>query len=94
MRRQIVRINELYRLPAEKDDEGKITKPAREGILPFGCSYVYENLILHSDTDPYVPGTKVHRLKLLRLSATAAAAFSDEVDALIEGLRAHRDSAA
>jgi hypothetical protein len=80
--RKMTRINQLYR-----------TKK-REGVLPFGRSYVYANIIHHSDDDPYVPGTKVRRLKLLKLSATAKAVFNDEIDALVEGLRQHRDQLA
>jgi hypothetical protein len=89
--RKITRIHQLYCVPEKKDENGRITKPAREGLLPFGRSYTYANLIHHSDDDPYVPGTKVRRLKLLHLSATAKAVFDDEVDELVEGLRQHRD---
>jgi hypothetical protein len=78
--RKLTRLNQLYR-----------TKK-REGALPFGRSYIYENILFRSESDPYVPGTKVPRLKPLHLSATAAAVFDDELESLIEALRAHRDA--
>ena len=94
--RRITRVNQLYSVPETKtkNRKGEVkVKPARVGRLPFARSYTYANLILHDENDPFIPGTKVRRLKLLRLSATAAAVFDDEVDALLEGLRAHRDAA-
>jgi hypothetical protein len=61
--------------------------------LGVGKSYFYDSLVHHSDADPYVPGTPgVLRLKLLHLAPNAVAAFDDEVDALVEGLRAWRDA--
>jgi hypothetical protein len=90
--RKMTRVNQLYCIPERKGKDGKI-KPARQGILPFGKSYVYENILHRSDDNPYVPGTRVRRLKLLDLSPTAKAVFNDEIEALVEGLRQHRDAA-
>jgi hypothetical protein len=66
-------------------------RPGCPGLLGISRSTFYENFILHSADDPLIPGTNVPRLRLLHLSATATAAFNDEVDALIEGLRRFRD---
>ena len=38
-----------------------------------------------------MPGTRIKRLKLVHIGPRAVAAFEDEVDDLVEGLRQHRD---
>jgi hypothetical protein len=63
----------------------------RPGRLGIGRSTFYDNFVQHSADDPFIPGTDVPRLKLLRLSANATACFDDEVDGVIEGLKRWRD---
>src|SRR5262245_17956158 len=70
---------------------GKPVFERRVGRLGIGKTNFFLNFVHHSDDDPNVPGTDVPRLKLLRLAVNAAAAFDDEIDALIEGLRRFRD---
>jgi hypothetical protein len=77
---RIVRPTELYR-----------TKES-EGVLGIGHSKFAEHYILRDESDPFVPGTKVRRLRPMKLGERAIGFFEDEVAALIEGLRAHRDT--
>jgi len=67
------------------------SRPDRPGRLPVAKSAFYENFVWHTDADPFVPGPDVPRLKLLHLASNATAAFDDEIDALVEGLRRWRD---
>ncbi len=60
------------------------------GSTKFWADYVYNNDV---GGEQFIPGTNVPRLKLAKLGERAVAAFDDEVDALIEGLRAERDAA-
>ena len=80
-RRSLTRTNLLY------------NKKGRPGRLAIGRSCFYANFVLRDENDPFIPGTDVPRLKLLPLSANATAAFDDEIDAVIEGLRCWRDKA-
>lgn len=59
--------------------------------LGLGRTTVNENYFFHEGSDPYVPGTKIKRLRLVRLGLRAIAAPEDEVDDLVEALRQHRD---
>jgi len=67
----------------------------RAGLLGVGHSKFAEDFVLRDERDPFVPGTegKVRRLKPMKLGERAVGFFEDEVHALIEGLRAHRDAA-
>jgi hypothetical protein len=58
-----------------------------------GKSFFYENYVLREGGDVFIPGTKLFRLRLVNLGKRAVAAFEDEADELIEGLRAQRDAA-
>ena len=78
---RIVRPTELYR-----------TKKS-EGVLGIGHSKFAEHYILRDENDPFVPGTKVRRLRPMKLGERAVGFFEDEVAALVEGLRAHRNAA-
>jgi hypothetical protein len=63
------------------------------GKLPVGKTFFYSNLVQHEGGDEFVPGTKVRRLRLVKLGKRAVAAFEEEVDELIAGLSAERDTA-
>jgi hypothetical protein len=79
----ITRINFLY-----NNTKGR---PGRFGI---SRSTFFDNFVLHSEDDPYIPRTNVRRLRLLHLAPNACAAFNDEIDALEEGLKRWRDKVA
>jgi hypothetical protein len=77
----------------------RILRPAQlhrtkkgEGLLGIGHSKFCEDYILHDENKPFIPGTKIRRLKPMKLGDRAVGFFEDEVLALIEGLRKHRDS--
>jgi hypothetical protein len=67
-------------------------RKGRPGRLAIGRSCFYANFVLRDENDPFIPGTDVPRLRLLQLAANATAAFDDEIDAVIEGLRKWRDA--
>jgi hypothetical protein len=60
------------------------------GRLGVGKTKFHEDFI-DTGGDPYVPGTKVRRLKPVRIGLRAMAFIDDEIDELIEGLRRERD---
>jgi hypothetical protein len=64
----------------------------RKGRLGVSKTTFFERFVLHDVSDPYLPGTTVRRLRLLRLAPKATAVFDREVDELIEGLRKWRDA--
>jgi hypothetical protein len=66
-------------------------RKGRPGLLGISRSTFHDNFVLHSESDPYIPRTDVRRLRLLHLAPNAAAAFDDEVAAVIEGLKRWRD---
>jgi len=78
--RSLTRTNLLY------------NKKGRPGRLAIGRSCFYANFVLRDENDPFIPGTDVPRLRLLQLAANATAAFDNEIDAVIEGLRKWRDA--
>lgn len=63
------------------------------GKLGVGKTFFYSNLVQHEGGDEFVPGTKVRRLRLVKLGRRAVAAFEHEVDELIAALGAERDAA-
>ena len=79
----ITRATLLYNTPARPEQparDGKPAcpaKPARTGRLGVSRSTFYDNFVLHSEDDPFIPGTDVRRLRLLHLSANATAACSE-----------------
>jgi len=77
----------------------KILRPAQlvrtkdgDGLLGIGHTKFAEDYVLRDAKKPFIPGTKVHRLRPMKIGERAVGFFEDEVLALIEGLRAHRDS--
>jgi hypothetical protein len=66
----------------------------RGGRLGIGRSKFYQDYVYDPKIggEQFIPGTTVPRLKLVNLGERAHAAFDDEIDALIEALRAERDA--
>jgi hypothetical protein len=64
----------------------------RNGRLGVGKTKFHEDFI-DNGGDPYIPGTRVRRLKPVRIGLRAMAFVDDEIDQLVEGLRAERDKA-
>jgi hypothetical protein len=62
--------------------------------LGVGKTKFDEDYRYHDDSDPFLPGTEIPRLKLAHIGKRAVAGFEDEVDALVEALRQHRDQQA
>ena len=61
------------------------------GRLGVSRTYFFDSIVYRPGGDKFIPGTKVPRLRLAKIGERAVAAFDDEVDALIEALRAERD---
>jgi hypothetical protein len=62
-----------------------------EGKLGIGKTVFWQDFVQHEGGEEFIPGTKVRRLRLTKLSKRAVGAFEDEADQLIEELRAERD---
>jgi hypothetical protein len=62
------------------------------GMLGVGKSKYFDDIVFHDESDPYIPGTNIPRLRLASLGKLTKVAFEDEVFALIEALRAERDA--
>jgi hypothetical protein len=82
MPKAMTRINGLF------NRDGKI------GRIPVSKTVGYENYIhdKNGDDEQFVPGTKVPKLRTYHAGPNTVVVFDDEVDALIEGLRAERDN--
>ena len=61
--------------------------------LGIGISKFYEQFMDHGDGRDVIPGTDIPRLRPLRMGPKSIGFITDEIDALIEALRRHRDSA-
>jgi hypothetical protein len=76
----------------------KIRRPAQTygagNPLPIGKTKFWDDYVLHSADDPFIPGTKVRRLKPIALGPKARGFDDDEIDAVIKGLRAEPRRAA
>ena len=66
----------------------------RGNPIPVGKTKFHEDIVLHDEADPFIPGTRVHRLKLANIGERTPVAFEDEVTALAEAIRKQRDDAA
>ena len=78
MTKRLMRPNQLY---------------GRAGALGVGKTKFLEDFVYDEKRggEQYIPGTNVPRLKLVRIGPKIVAAIEDEVDMLIEALRAERD---
>ena len=63
-----------------------------DGRIPVGRTKFFEDYVYRDGGEKFIPGTNVPRLRLANLGLRALGAFSDEVDAVVEGLRAERDA--
>ncbi len=62
------------------------------GRVAVGKTKFDEDFVDHGrHGETFIPGTTIRRLRPVRLGPRCIAFPSDEVDALIEALRAHRD---
>jgi hypothetical protein len=66
----------------------------KHGRLGVGRTKFFEDYVHRNDgaVEQFIAGTSVRRLKLVKIGQRAIAAISDEVDQLIEALRAERDA--
>ena len=66
----------------------------KHGRLGVGRTKFFEDYVHRNDgaVEQFIAGTSVRRLKLVKIGQRAVAAISDEVDRLIEALRAERDA--
>jgi hypothetical protein len=62
------------------------------GRLPLGRSKFYQDIVLRDKADPFIPGTQVPRIRIVKLAGTASGFVEDEVDAVAEALVALRDA--
>jgi hypothetical protein len=58
----------------------------RGNPLPVGHSKFYCDYVLHDESDPYVPGTTIPRVRSVPLGERAVGFFSDEIAALLDAL--------
>jgi hypothetical protein len=61
-------------------------------LISVGATKFYADYVLHDESDPFVPGTAIPRLRSVPLGARAIGFFDDEVAALQEALRQLRDA--
>jgi hypothetical protein len=64
----------------------------KDGPIPVGRTKFDEDFVYRDGGEECIPGTNVSRLRLARLGPRALGAFDDEIDAVVEGLRAERDA--
>jgi hypothetical protein len=62
------------------------------GRLPVSKSLGFDDYTLHSEADPFIPGTEIRRLRPVPLGGRAIGFVEAEVDAVVEGLVKLRDS--
>jgi hypothetical protein len=79
MSNKMIRVNAIY---------------GRGNPIPVGKNKFYRHIVLKNEDDPYIPGTKIGRLRLANLGEGVRVGFADEIDAIAEGLRAERDGLA
>ncbi len=60
--------------------------------IPVGRTKFFADIVLKKESDPYIPGTEIHRLRLTKIGDKVRVGFADEVEALAEALRAERDA--
>jgi hypothetical protein len=68
-----------------------VRKPVARGRLGATRTMFEDNFVLHSNDDPFIPGTNVPRLRKIPLGERAVGFLDDEITAVIEGLRRFRD---
>jgi hypothetical protein len=61
-------------------------------LIACGRTKFSNDYSLRDPQDPFIPGTKVKRLRPLRLGPRNVGYLSEEIDALINSLAAQRDA--
>jgi hypothetical protein len=74
---KMVRVNKIY---------------GHGNAIPVSKARFYGHYVLRSEDDPYIPGTTIRRLRLASIGEHSKVCFEDEINALVEGLRAMRDA--
>jgi hypothetical protein len=64
----------------------------RGGKIPVSRTIFLDNYVYREGGDEFIPGTTVRRLRLAKLGERAVGGFEDEIDEIVEGLRAERDT--
>jgi predicted DNA-binding transcriptional regulator AlpA len=69
----------------------RITRP-KEGYHRLGCGHTkfWEDYVLNDPDDPFVPNTKIPRLKRIPLGPRNIGFLDSEIDELIDALAAER----
>jgi hypothetical protein len=62
------------------------------GIIPVGHTKFHEDYRYREGGEKFIPGTKIPRLRHVKLGERAVGFYEDEVVAVAEALRRHRDS--
>jgi hypothetical protein len=63
----------------------------RGNPIPIGKTKFYTDIVYREGGDENIPGTNIPRLHLANLSDRVRVGFEDEVNALAEAIRKHRD---
>jgi hypothetical protein len=61
------------------------------GRLACGKTKFHQDYRLHDSADPYVPGTKIPRVRVIHLGPRNVACLDSDIDELIDALAALRD---
>jgi predicted DNA-binding transcriptional regulator AlpA len=62
------------------------------GRLPLSKSKFYDDIVLHDEADPYIPGTQIPRVRPVKLVGNASGFVEGEIDRVAEALVALRDA--
>lgn len=65
----------------------------KDAPLPVGRTKFGEDFVKKPGGPDNIPGTTIARLRPVRIGLRAIAFFADEVEAVVEALRQHRDQA-
>lgn len=58
----------------------------QRGRVPVGRTRFYRDFVFRDGGDQYIPGTRVRRLRLVKLGPRARAVDDDEIDRVIQEL--------
>ena len=62
--------------------------------FPIGKTKFNADIVYHEGGEEFIPGTNIPRLRLMKLGGRITIGFADEVEAIVEALRAARDAKA
>jgi hypothetical protein len=60
--------------------------------IPVGKKKFYQDIVLKDENDPFIPGTKIRRLRLASLGERVRVGFEHEIEAIAEALLVERDA--